>query len=389
MKRLIVPVLAAALLTGCSIFGGGEKPVAKPAALKPLKTVRVQARVLWRHGVGDGTHGLQYHGLRVAGAHGDVFTMDPSGLVSAFSASGKALWRHDTGLKLSGGPGVIGDSVVVGSLSGRVEALSRVDGHVLWQRAVSSEVIAPPVGADGVTVVRSGDGRFFAFDSNSGKRLWNYDSAVPRLSVRGESMPMVSDGLLISGTDDGKLVALTLQNGKLAWDQTVQLPTGRTEIERLVDVDANLAISGGNVFAASYGGQLAGLSVNGGRLLWKRNLGSDAGLAAQNGTVFVTNLHGDVLALDANTGNTLWKQDALHDRGVTQPVVDGPWVVVADRFGYMHWLSMDNGHIVGRLEADDRGIQTPPLVMGDRLFVLSMAGRLSAISAKPAGKPGD
>lgn len=389
MKRCIVPVLAALMLAGCSVFGGGEKPVEKPAALKPIKTVQVQAHILWRHGVGDGTHGLQYHGLRIAGAHGDVFTMDPAGLVSAFTADGKALWRHYTGLKLSGGPTVIGDTVVVGSLSGQVEALRRDDGHVLWKQRVSSEVIASPIGADGVTVVRSGDGRFFAFDTDSGKRLWNYDSTVPRLSVRGESMPVIDDGLLISGTDDGKLVALTLNNGKLAWNQTVQLPTGRTEIERLVDVDADSAIGGDNVYAASYGGQLAGVSVQGGQLLWKRDLGSDTGLAAQNGMVFVTDLHGDVLALNARTGNTLWKQDALHNRGVSQPVIDGPWLVVADRFGYMHWLSLNNGHIVGRIEADGQGIQTTPLVMSGRLFVLSTAGRLSAISAKPAGKPGD
>ena len=68
MRRLVPCLLAALLLSGCSIFGGGGKPVVQPATLKPLKRVRVQAHVLWRHGLGDGTQGLRYHGLRVAGA---------------------------------------------------------------------------------------------------------------------------------------------------------------------------------------------------------------------------------------------------------------------------------------------------------------------------------
>ena len=385
MRRLVPCLLAAMLLSGCSIFGGGGKPVVQPATLKPLKNVRVQARVLWRHGVGDGTQGLRYHGLRVAGAHGTVYAMDPDGLVSAFRADGKALWRHETGLHLSSGPAVVGDTVVVGSLSGKVMALARSDGHELWRQTVSSAVLAPAAGADGVTVVRSADGRFFAMGTDSGERLWNYDSHVPRLSVRGESMPEVADGLVFAGTDGGKVIALTLKDGKLAWNQTVQLPTGRTEIERLVDVDADLAIGSGQVFAASYGGELAAVSSQGGRLLWKRNIGSDTGLATRGGKVFVTTKHGNVIALDASTGNTVWKQDGLHERGVTQPVIDGPWLVVADRFGYVHWLAVDSGKIVGRLEVDGHGIQAPPMVMGDHLYVLSEAGRLSAVAAQPSG----
>lgn len=388
MKRLLVISLAALLLSGCSVFGGSHKPVAKPAVLHPLKHPQVQARIVWRHGVGDGTHGLRYNGLRLAGDHGDVYAMDPSGLVSAFSAGGKVLWRHNTGLRLSGGPGVVGNTLVVGSLSGAVVALSRRTGKPLWRKTVSSAVLAPPVGANGVTVVRSGDGRFFAFASGSGKRLWNYASTVPRLSVRGESPPIIVSGLLIAGTDSGKLIALSLNSGKLAWSQTVQLPTGRTEIERLVDVDGDIAHGSGNVFAASYGGEMAAVSQAGGQLLWKRQIGSDRGLAFSQGVVYITDRHGDVIALNANTGNTLWKQGGLHNRGVTRPEVDGPWVVVADRFGYLDWLSPRNGHIVGRLEADDRGIEAPPLVMGGKLFVLSKDGRVSSVAAQPVSGSG-
>ncbi len=388
IKRLFIITIAALSLGGCSVFGGSHRHVAKPAVLHPIKHRSMQARVLWRHGVGDGTHGLRFGGLRLAAADGVVYAMDPSGLISAFRANGKVLWRHQTRLKLSGGPGVVGDTVVVGSLSGTVLALDRKTGKPLWRQTVSSEVLVPPVGANGITVVRSGDGRFFAFGTQSGKRLWNHDTTVPRLSVRGESVPVIGGGLVIAGADNGKLIALSLNTGQLAWSQTVQLPTGRTEIERLVDVDGDVAVGGGDVFAASYGGEVAGVSVAGGQLLWKRQIASDRGVAVDQGVVYVTSRHGEVLAIDANTGNTLWKQDGLHDRGVTQPVVDGPWIVVADRFGYLHWLSPGNGHIVGRIEADGHGIEAPPLVMGNKVFTLSTDGRVSAFAVKPTGGSG-
>src|SRR3546814_15140282 len=80
----------------------------------------------------------------------------------AFDAlTGKLLWSVKTKLPLSGGPGVGAGRLVLGSLEGDVIALDADSGAEIWRTKVSSEIITPPVVAQGYTVVRGTDGRVF------------------------------------------------------------------------------------------------------------------------------------------------------------------------------------------------------------------------------------
>jgi outer membrane protein assembly factor BamB len=70
-------------------------------------------------------------------------------------------------------------------------------------------------------------------------------------------------------------------------------------------------------------------------------------------------------------GQVLWQQSYLRNRVLTTPAASNGAVVVADHEGYVHWLSQANSLTIGRVKVSDKPIIAGPVVIGNRLFVLS------------------
>ena len=129
--------------------------------------------------------------------------------------------------------------------NGEVIALDASNGAERWRAQLSAEVVArPTVGSDTV-YVRSNDGRVYALDIADGKQRWINDrSSVPLLSLRGNATPRLAGELLLNASDAGKVSALRASDGASAWEQNLASGEGRTEVERLGDVDGDLRIDG-------------------------------------------------------------------------------------------------------------------------------------------------
>jgi outer membrane protein assembly factor BamB len=208
---------------------------------------------------------------------------------------------------------------------------------------------------------------------------------------------------VVSGFANGRLAALKLHDGRLLWESVIAVPKGRTELERLVDIDAQLEISGGVVYVATYQGRIAAVSLDGGRLLWGREFSSYSGIALAGRMLYVSDARGDLWALERNSGGTLWKQDALHGRGLSMPVLQGDAVVVGDYEGYLHWLDREDGHLLARARVEDwqayypikdefyndnayredRMVLAAPRASGDWLYAVDKRGVLNAYQIRP------
>jgi outer membrane protein assembly factor BamB len=354
-----------------------ENPAAQPAPLVTIKKP-IEVEDLWSRSVGAG---VEEHFLKlVPAAEGDrIFTADREGLVSAVHAeTGKVIWEEDTEVPIAGGPGIGEDLVLMGTGDGEVLALSQEDGKVLWRAEVTSEVLAAPAVDRGIVVARTLDGKLFGFSAKNGERLWVYDRQVPVLTLRGTSAPAIVQGFVIAGFDSGTLVALDQRTGKLAWEMRIAQPRGRSELERMVDIDAEPLIVEDTLYVATYQGRVAAIALDSGRPRWEREFSSYAGMGADARNVYLTDDEGHVWALDRDSGDTVWRQKKLHDRGVTAPVSFGDYVVVGDFEGYLHWLHRDDGKLVGRVEVDGNRIIAPPFVANNTLFAYSSEGTLSA-----------
>ncbi len=386
IRRLVVMVLAAAM-GGCSSMsslipgGGGEDNTAPPTELTSIDTVaELQRR--WRVDIGEGFDELSLN-LRPAVNDGRVYVADREGRVVAIdSLSGDELWTVETDVAVSAGPGIGEGLVLLGTSDAEVIALDADDGSERWRVEVSSEVLSVPQTDLDKVIVQSADGNVTALAAEDGGSLWVYDRDVPVLTLRGTSTPAVQGGVVVAGFASGKLVAIEAERGLVAWEASVAIPRGRSELERIVDIDGDPVIVGPAVFVTTYQGRVAAVELRTGTLGWKRDISSNAGLSVDYSQVYVTDEDSHVWALSRNSGAAVWKLDKLANRSLTAPEPIEDYVAVADYEGYVHLLSRYDGSIAGRLAVDGSGISSKLQVVDDVLYVYGNSGELSAYTLK-------
>jgi outer membrane protein assembly factor BamB len=375
IRELFILLMSASLLTGCSWFGGKDNSE-PPAKLKSFEK-RVELRKVWGRDSGDGTDG-QFVKLVPALVDGRIYVADRDGTVWALELeTGKLIWRSKTGLAISAATGVGGGLVLVGSSEGQLAALDAETGEQRWRVDVTSEVLSVPQIYEDTVIIQTVDGAISALSTQDGQRRWIYNRSVPVLTLRGTSTPFVGGGVVLAGFANGEMVALEVATGREVWQTAVAVPHGRTELQRIVDVDANPVVDQGLLYAASYQGRLVAVSLQDGHVLWNRDMSTYAGMAVDSSQVFVTDADSEVWAIDRRSGRSLWKQADLRRRSLTGPTVIDDYVAVGDFEGYLHLLLRSDGSIVGRERVDSEGIQAAPVVVsGDRLLVLGAGGEL-------------
>jgi outer membrane protein assembly factor BamB len=383
MMRRVVPLLAALLLLqGCSwikSWGDDDEDPNAPNALVEFDSTLAVTKI-WSQSVGAG-QSLKAPQLWPIHEDGVIFTADFEGrIVSVDAETGRIRWEVETGLPFTGGPGLSGSALLVGSEDGRVHAFDKAAGTALWTAEVSSEVLAAPVEDDGIVVVRCIDGRVFGLDEDSGRRLWIYDHAVPLLTLRGNSIPLIRAGVIFIGYDGGEVVALKLTDGALIWEQSVVAADGRSELERLADIDGQLVYVASDLLLSSYKDRLASLAADSGRLLWFKDISSATGVVVERINLAVSDNDDNVWLLDRRNGSTIWKQDQLLRRKLTRPAIQGNFVAVGDFEGFLHWINIDSGQFAARADVGGDGFVTAPLVIGSKLYVLTRNGSLVAYS---------
>ena len=394
-KSALLVVAIAASLSGCNWFKnfGKKDNVEPPTPLTEIVPTATVERV-WSEGIGDGA-GVSGARLVPTIVGDRVYAASVDGTVEALdAATGRTLWqrhvggkhgmlwrRTDNSVRWGGGPAVDGDLLVVGGLDGQLYGLSAADGSDRWNVQLSSEVVTTPAIAQGVVVVRTNDGRLFGLDATDGSRKWLFEQSVPALSLRGNSAPLIVNGVAYGGYDNGRVVAIRIDDGSELWLQALSVGEGRTEVERLSDVDGNIVSDGRLLFAGGYRGQLMALTLESGRPAWQRDLSTYTGVAIGDNAVVAVDAEGNVWAFDRETGVNLWKQDQLKYRWLSAPAVQGRYVVVGDSEGYVHWLGLDDGKFAARERLGKKPIEGAPQVAGDLVYVEDIKGHIAAYRA--------
>lgn len=379
LKRLLT-MAALSGLALCVVAGCSSAPTIVPAELTQIESTR-GAKTVWSSKVGGGG---DRPAVRFAPfvTEDTVYTASASGKVSSLDReSGSANWSVNVGRNLTAGISGDDNLLFVANGDGEVFSLRQEDGSRLWSTRVSSEVIAAPVaGADHV-VVRSIDGKVYSLDKESGKQRWRFSYKVPALSLHGNGRPLVGlDGVLV-GLDNGKLVALHGADGQVSWELSLSESGGRSEVDRLNDLDADIRPGGAFVYAVNYQGILAQIDPSRGSTRWTAEMSSSVGMAIDENIVVVTDEFDTVWGLSTTDGSVLWEQDALTYRKLTAPaIVDGDTIVVGDFDGYLHLISAKDGTMTGRHKVGSGQIMSQPVVRDGQGYVQLRGGRLAAVS---------
>ncbi|UHQ18922.1 outer membrane protein assembly factor BamB [Lysobacter sp. KIS68-7] len=389
LKRTAIVFACVVALAGCKTVGGwfGADPAKHaqdPAELTDI-TPTVKVQKMWSVGVGKGEDKIGVRQGPVV-ADGHVYAAAIRGGVHAFDLqTGAKVWtwepekvKHKDPIRLSGGPGAGGGLVVIGGLDGEVIALDAANGTLKWQAKVGSEVIAAPVVGDGLVLVHSIDGRITAFGVEDGKRRWFYQRDLPPLTVRGNDSVLLGPGFVFVGNDDGSVVALAEQDGRLLWEQAVAQPEGRSELDRMADVDGTPVLDGTTVYATSFKRQTMAIDGPTGRPLWQKDNGGAGRVGNASDRIVVSDPAGTVWAIDKSSGGALWSQPALARRSLTGVAVQGDYAVVGDYDGYVHWLRLDTGAIAARARVGGDAVKAAPVVADGVLLVQNIDGKVTA-----------
>lgn len=389
-KMRTFPLAHAALLglllglAGCSTisgwFGSGA-PKVKPAELTEIKPTATLSR-MWDAQVGGGgpyqfMPGSDAQAVYAAGRDGRLVKLD--------LASGKELWRVETGRPLSAGVGVGADLVLVGTPKGEVLAYRSGDGQPAWSAQLSGEIMVPPVAGAGVVAARGSDGKVWLLNASDGKQRWVYSRNLPSLTLRESGHLLMTDRVVFAGHAGGRLTALSLANGAPLWEANVALPRGATELERIADVAGTLALDDQVICAAAYQGRVACFDRVSGTLGWSREFSALHGVDLDSRYVYAVDEAASVQAFERRRGVSPWKQDKLRDRSVSAPLAQGRYVAVGDYQGYVHLLDPETGAFAARAATDGSAIHAPMLPLNQGLVVQTGNGGVYAFRIQGSG----
>lgn len=370
-RAAMVLCLALLGLTGCS---STEK--VEPAKLHSIKP-EIELKRLWNVNVGgyDGKL-LTFSPVIVEDR---IFALGHKGNVVALNlANGKKIWEQKLKAEASSGLGADRQHLYLALFDGRVIALDQADGQVVWEGRVSSEALAPPQSNGRLVAVQTIDGKLFGLEADTGAQRWVYSSASPTLSLRGSATPLIIREVTYAGFANGDVVAIENRTGGTVWQRKVGVPTGRTELERLVDIDGGLLLDDGVLYTVGYQSKVAALDAVNGRELWSKPASSLRTPASGYSNLYYVADDGDVVALSKASQADVWRQEGLKHRALGEPAAFLDLIAVGDFEGYVHFLSQLDGRFVARIRPDSKGVRSQPLYANGVIFILGNDGKLSA-----------
>ncbi len=379
--KISILLLAFIFIAGCSsvkgvIPGMGKKDDEVTPAKLGAFSEKVSLQRLWKASSGKITkNNKQIQPILV---DNNLYTISSEGVITSFDAdTGKQHWRRKLKLPVSAGVGYGNGLLLAGTENGEVVALYASNGNPAWVGEVKGGVLASPAGGQGFVVVPISGDKLIGLSSTDGAVVWTLQEATPRLLLRGRGRPLVVSDVVFAGFDNGKMALIRLDNGQRLWEVRVGDAIGKTEIERLADVDARPILIENTVFAAAYQSRVIAINAPSAEMVWENEISTNKDMDADQRNLYLIASEDVVYAIDQKTGKTVWEQDRLMNRSLTSPAVMGDFVIVGDKQGYLHVLDAMTGEIVGRARTGSE-LLSQPVTRGDAAWVQSVDGDVFA-----------
>ena len=377
LTRTVILFFAITSLSACGIFKSKEDEELLPVELTKFEQTEKIKRI-WSTKIGGSSDQLLL-GLSPIGDGNLIYAASSDGIVVAIDPeTGDARWKVDLEVDLSAGPGVGEGFTVVTSKDGDVILLNSSSGQEQWRKSIEGESLAKPLIDDNMIIIQTIDNRIVSLARADGRQRWELEQTMPLLSMRGSASPLIVGPLIIAGFDNGRLAGIDMETGDIKWDSMLSMSSGRSDLDRLSDIDGNIAVVGQDIYAAGYQGRLSAFAAESGQTLWSREISSYVGVATDWNSIYTIRDDGEIIALRRNSGIEIWRNDKLLRRALTLPTPFNTAVVVGDYQGYLHFLSAINGKQIARIRFGRDAITSKPLVMGNRLFIQSDNGNIGA-----------
>ena len=382
MKMRILLIFLLALLSACNKLDDymlGKDNTPKPAELKEIQS-KLNISSIWLSPIGSAYKKKDYLKLKPQIQNNIIYVANPNGMVKAlYVKDGKEKWLHQIKQEVVSGPTVVGPYVAVSTNTSSLVVLDKQTGRELWRAKSSSEILAPVAIGNEKLIAKTIDGKVLTYSAATGKLLWSIDHGAPNLILKASASPVIVGSMVLIGFADGKLEAFDVNTGRTIWQRSIGYAAGSSDVERLVDIDADPIVRGDIAYLASYQGYVGALSLSSGEFIWRKPASVYKDILLNGNILYVTDSKDVLWSFDSKTGQINWKQPALKARGLTSPVLVGKnTLAVGDQTGYIHFFTADTGRLIGRQHLA-AGIDSMPASTGNDLYVLTNNGMLNKL----------
>ena len=368
-------------ISACAIKAPTEE-----AAL-PLSTVSEESyitdpsklilRTSWRRFIGNGLRYLEAR-YRFVFDEENIYACNFRTLTAMRQENGEVLWQKNNDALWSGCLGQSKDRLYAGDEDGKVYRLQTNDSAALWRTELGSGVLHPPISHRGFVIVVTEDATAHLLRTSSGAVVFRMPGLNPDLTVYGMGTPVYANGNVYLALPDGHIISLNVSNGEVLWQARPSTPQGRSEVERIVDINADPLLVDNLLYAVSTQGSFFALNRIDGRIIWSQEFvaGRSSPVHAK-GRIFTVDGRDFIHAFDARSGEILATQESLQGHGLLVPVIWQDKLITADSYGYLYTLNQ-------QLQLMTRHYLSPyPIVAlqryGDYLYVLDAKGWLQRL----------
>jgi outer membrane protein assembly factor BamB len=316
----------------------------------------------------------------------------PSGHQDLFNLLSFGLFGEDTKVdpaKGFGGGIAFDDGRLFASTGfGDLVALDAASGKELWRINTGVPIFNAPVANGGRVFVASQDNHFHAYAESNGRELWDHQGITEAAGILESTSAAVAGEFVIAPYTSGELYALRVQNGRPAWSDMLTRSGNVTALTELDDIAGRPVVDRDLVFAISHSGVMAAIQLGTGDRQWTRDLASIQTPWVAGDFVYVLTTQAQLLCLTRKEGRVKWlhqlprwtdQEDTSSDPIVwSGPVLVSNRLIMVSSTGYAVSVSPYTGELIGRIEIPS-GAYIAPVVANDTLYVLTNDAELVAL----------
>lgn len=301
---------------------------------------------------------------------GVAYWADVKGVVRGVNIDAEQVFEYDLKSPVEATPMICDSTLYIGTIEGRLIALSLSRQDTLWSYATEGQISASPnrVEFDGrdAILVGSYDNYLYCVDRSSGELLNKFVSGY---YINGAVA--VQDSYALFGGCDAWLRVIDCQQGVMT-----------DSLQMVGYIPSSAAIFDDSAYVGDYTGNIYEISLNDGRIVRERMLieasegGEYVSVPAVSPTMlYITTSDKYLHAIDRRSGELKWKYLLKGTIGESSPVVADDAVVICTRTGVVSVLDAISGELRWEYDAGEP-IVASPAVVKEHFYILTSRGTL-------------
>ena len=262
---------------------------------------------------------------------------------------------------------IISDSLgyfAVAAKKSKLKCINLLNRKTVWQKRVKDAAYGSII-IEEKLIVGSSEGRLLALDKSTGEILWVYN-CESRLTLP----PTFGNNRIWQPGDNGMLFQIDPEDGQEILSVSLSHPIVTT-----VAFDQF-------VYVADLGGILYKIDSNDGSVIWQKEIGGSVygSVSVANDRIYIGHSGGEVLSISTNDGSVLWRYNIIDV--ITAPLLlVGKYIVFGSKTGEFFSLSAADGSLVEKRKLNG-AVSFAPVTDGDNIFVATDKGMITCFGER-------